>query len=1026
MENELKEQIVVARKEMQALKNDFKEVNELAKQVGKSGNSGGGNGITAQLKKNIEVSKKLNIELEARKKLERDLDREIVKNTGAYSNLNKELQSLRVDTQRINKEKRIEVKLTNQNIGAYEKLKIKVAQAEKEYKELAAAVGTSNKQLGEAKKKAEDLRKALNKIEAPVKKLKSGSSSLKTFGSILAGVAGSLGVIEGLRFGISFLKDARRVAQEAKGVEFAFSKIEERTRDAEAALVRVRKATKGLLSDLDIKKAIVELDNFNISTEETDTLLEFLAVRAAQTGQSVDKLRDSLVEGLSKESKLRIDNLGISAGELNDELEKSPNFVKAVANIARKEIKEAGDILNEAANSQDKFNASLKNFKLFIGKRFVSGISNAFLELGTTILNTIAPVETMTDKIRGQQVEFNVLATRLAEANLKEGERLKIINEINKKYPEFVKNIDLEKATTEELADAIKKVNDQYINRIILQKEIDKAEKLGERAAEAKIYQRQKEQEALETLIDAEIALGIESDVTISRSDRLANALDKARENAGAFKLEANALLKSLSLIDVRVLEGTGGFSVDNANNATDAYIKQADAVQKLREELGLIPEVANTEEAAQQTGRAVEKIRKEIEEQKKLLEKATTKAQADAIKKVISGLQKEIELILGSTESKVREKIRSIRSLFNEMQEEAVFQLQVELMDGNISAEEYIDRIEKINEAFGDITEGIDDIVTNKINPEDIIAKGTVTRAAELEEKIKSVSEALKNLPWEEVLNKAVGAFGILTELGATFLERSISNTEREIEANAEKYDKLLEQEGLSNEEIKAYNDQRDAEEERLQEKKRQKRVQQAILERTFNIGQVASQTALAVAAAASPPPVGVGPVLAPTIVPFIIASGAAQATIIAAQPLPQYKTGRSGGPEELAIVGDGGKHEPIIDKHGKLKMISPDTPTLIKLAQGDSVLPDVSSFKQTSYEEILQNGFQLSQRTFKDRIELSKNNTSNKTAPSIDLEAQIRKGFSNAKINITNNNDFNYRALSKEIYLMIEANKV
>ena len=79
----------------------------------------------------------------------------------------------------------------------------------------------------------------------------------------------------------------------------------------------------------------------------------------------------SLVEGLSKESKLRIDNLGISQLELNKELKRTPNFVQAVANIARKELTTAGAILDAASNANQRWNVALENFNLRLRKGII-------------------------------------------------------------------------------------------------------------------------------------------------------------------------------------------------------------------------------------------------------------------------------------------------------------------------------------------------------------------------------------------------------------------------------------------------------------------------------------------------------------------------------------------------------------------------------------------------------------------------------------------------------------------------------
>ncbi len=201
------------------------------------------------------------------------------------------------------------------------------------------------------------------------------------------GLIGSFGVIEGLRLAFDFAGEAVQLAREARGVEFAFTRLGAEGVDA---FERIKKSTRGLLSDLEIKRSLNEFSNFNISLEQTDILFEFLAVRAAQTGRSIDSLKDSLVEGLSKESKLRIDNLGISAAKLNDELSKTPNFVEAVANIAKEEIAEAGDILDSTANSQERFNAAFENFKVSAGSGFIGSLTNDVYELGTSLLNMLS------------------------------------------------------------------------------------------------------------------------------------------------------------------------------------------------------------------------------------------------------------------------------------------------------------------------------------------------------------------------------------------------------------------------------------------------------------------------------------------------------------------------------------------------------------------------------------------------------------------------------------------------------------
>ena len=217
-----------------------------------------------------------------------------------------------------------------------------------------------------------------------------------------------------LKFAGDWVKEARQMADEAKGVQFAFESLGKKGEDA---FIRVKRATKGLLADLDIKRSIVQFNNFGLSLDSINTLMEFASVRATQTGDSFDYMLNSLVEGLSKKSALRIDNLGISAAALNKELEKTPDFVQAVANIAQRDIAKANNILDKAASSSAQWDATLANLQLRFGK-FINGtgiIQNlqragaAFFDLITPTKSASEALEEQTGKVINLQKELDPL-----------------------------------------------------------------------------------------------------------------------------------------------------------------------------------------------------------------------------------------------------------------------------------------------------------------------------------------------------------------------------------------------------------------------------------------------------------------------------------------------------------------------------------------------------------------------------------------------------------------------------------------
>ena len=61
------------------------------------------------------------------------------------------------------------------------------------------------------------------------------------------------------------------------------------------------------------------------------------------------------------------------------------------------------------------------------------------------------------------------LEGQLLDTNTSEIDRIEIIEKLQKEYPDFLKNIDAEKATNKQLSAAIGEVNEMLINKIILQ-----------------------------------------------------------------------------------------------------------------------------------------------------------------------------------------------------------------------------------------------------------------------------------------------------------------------------------------------------------------------------------------------------------------------------------------------------------------------------------------------------------------------------------------------------------------------------
>ena len=137
---------------------------------------------------------------------------------------------------------------------------------------------------------------------------------------------------------------AIKAFSEVEGVSNAFARL-----DDGSLLTDLRAATKGTVSDLKLMTAAVQAKNFEIPLSEMSTLLEFARRRAKDTGESVDYLVNSIVTGIGRKSPLILDNLGISAVALKDNLNGATaaassisDVTKAVGKIARAELGKMG------------------------------------------------------------------------------------------------------------------------------------------------------------------------------------------------------------------------------------------------------------------------------------------------------------------------------------------------------------------------------------------------------------------------------------------------------------------------------------------------------------------------------------------------------------------------------------------------------------------------------------------------------------------------------------------------------------
>lgn len=292
--------------------------------------------------------------------------------------------------------------------------------------------------------------------------LKGAQSLFSGFTNNIKNIGASIGAAFGIQQIASFTLEVSKLAGEAEGVKAAFDKLP----DSIQLMNRLKNATGGTVSELELMKRAVQSANFGISLQALPKLLQFAAIRAQQTGQSIDYLVDSIVTGIGRKSVLILDNLGISATRLKAqfngaslEAQEIGDVAEAVGRIAEEELTKMGDLSENAATKIARLSSSWENLKVAVGEAANnSGALNKFLDVLTRTLNLSAGdnlttslvalqntldngrLEEFIDKtsqLIAKGTEFNLTAQQIQTAigaTADEAERiLKAIDEANKR-----------------------------------------------------------------------------------------------------------------------------------------------------------------------------------------------------------------------------------------------------------------------------------------------------------------------------------------------------------------------------------------------------------------------------------------------------------------------------------------------------------------------------------------------------------------------------------------------------------------
>jgi len=199
-------------------------------------------------------------------------------------------------------------------------------------------------------------------IDDAKRKTSAFGDGMKKIGGMIAGVF-AVGQV------VSYVRESIKLAAETENVRKAFIRL-----GGGAYFNDLNNAVRGTLSQVDLMKNTIQATNFGIPIKDLANLFKFATERAAQTGQSVEFLTQSIVMGIGRKSVLILDNLGISAVQLREKLKKVGeeaatvgDVSEAIGEIAQEQFKRMGEQATTTAQKLDDVKGSWVDIKVAIG-----------------------------------------------------------------------------------------------------------------------------------------------------------------------------------------------------------------------------------------------------------------------------------------------------------------------------------------------------------------------------------------------------------------------------------------------------------------------------------------------------------------------------------------------------------------------------------------------------------------------------------------------------------------------------------
>lgn len=197
------------------------------------------------------------------------------------------------------------------------------------------------------------------------KGMNQATATLKRFESDVKSIGTTIGLTFGARELGNFILEANKLAGVFDGVKRAFDRLPQSAK----LMDTLTQATHGTVGQLELMQQALRAKNFGISVKDLSTYLEFAAIRAQQTGESVDYMVNSIILGLGRGSIKILDNLQVNIAKIKETVkETGVSLQEAFRQQVLEQMQTIGGYAETSATAVDRLKVAFDKLKLAISQ----------------------------------------------------------------------------------------------------------------------------------------------------------------------------------------------------------------------------------------------------------------------------------------------------------------------------------------------------------------------------------------------------------------------------------------------------------------------------------------------------------------------------------------------------------------------------------------------------------------------------------------------------------------------------------